>query len=338
VEPTRLLASRTIAASLALAGAVGLAVIPSAGPASAEPTLAQTERTLSDLGTKLNAINEQYNDANASLQESREKQKKLLDQIKPFQDKYDEYQERVSAIGAASYRGGQPGMLTAVLTGNSPQDVVDRLGLLDQVSRDQAGAIDALEKARKPLDATKKKLDAEIAVQARQHKVLKDRKALLDRDYAKWKKLNSQLEAKNKSARASRSGRTDPPPVYDGPATGRGATVVKFAYAQIGKYYVFGASGPSNFDCSGLTLRAWSKVGVSMPHSARKQYAKFPKVSSANRRPGDLVFFYSDLHHVGIYVGNGKMIHASKPGSPIALVSIETPYYRRNYQGAVRPG
>jgi cell wall-associated NlpC family hydrolase len=333
VERFRFSTRRTFAASLSLAAAVALVVIPSAGPASAEPTLSQTKATLDDLGTKLDAINEQVNDANTKLKASKDRQAKLLAQIKP-------YQAKVAAIGAESYRSGRPSMLGAMIGGSSPQEVVDKLGLLDVISRDQSGAVTALAEARKPLEASKKKLDQEIATQTAAQKAVADRKKALDADFAKWNALKTKLQAAQPAptaARASRSSTKAAPIKYAGPATGSAKTVVSFAYAQIGKTYVFGAAGPSHFDCSGLTMAAWARVGVSMPHSAHQQYAMFGKVSRANMMPGDLVFFYSARSHVGIYVGGGKMVHASQPGEPIVETSIDTDYYRRNFNGAVRP-
>jgi cell wall-associated NlpC family hydrolase len=339
VERLRFSSRRTLVVSLSLSAAAALVIIPSAGPASAEPTLSQTQATLDDLGTKLDSTNEQLNDAKVKLQQSKDKQAKLLAQIKPYQARADEYEKRVAAIGAASYQGARPSMLGALITGGSPQDVVDKLGMLNQISRDQKGTITALEEARKPLEATKKQLDTEVAAQAKTQKDLEDKKKALDADFAKWYSLKKKLVASSTTAtRASRGGGAGTPIKYAGPATGKARTVVSFAYAQLGKTYVFGAAGPSHYDCSGLTMAAWATVGVSMAHSAHEQYNKFDKVSRANLMPGDLVFFYGGRSHVGIYVGGGKMIHASQPGEPIVETSIDSSYYMRNMNGAVRPG
>lgn len=109
--------------------------------------------------------------------------------------------------------------------------------------------------------------------------------------------------------------------------------VVDYAIAQLGKPYVFAAAGPDTFDCSGLTMMAWRQVGVSMAHFAASQYAQFPKVSIDELQPGDLVFFYPNIHHVGIYIGDGKMIHAPHTGDVVRVASI----FRRSIVGAVRP-
>nr|WP_275402624.1 NlpC/P60 family protein [Streptomyces sp. SID13031] len=105
---------------------------------------------------------------------------------------------------------------------------------------------------------------------------------------------------------------------------------------QQGDSYVWGASGPSQFDCSGLTMYAWGKAGVSLSHSSKAQYGEGRKVSRADLRPGDLVFYGSpSIHHVGMYIGNGRMVHAPNPGKPVKTDDLD---YMSGYVGAVRPG
>ena len=92
-----------------------------------------------------------------------------------------------------------------------------------------------------------------------------------------------------------------------------------FAQGQVGDAYVFGASGPDAFDCSGLTSAAWASAGVSLPHSAAAQYGVTSRVDASSLIPGDLVFFYSGISHVGIYVGGGMMVHASNPSTGVVM-------------------
>ncbi|MFJ4838443.1 NlpC/P60 family protein [Streptomyces sp. NPDC088746] len=109
--------------------------------------------------------------------------------------------------------------------------------------------------------------------------------------------------------------------------------VLAFARAQIGKPYVWGATGPSSYDCSGLTQAAWKEAGVDLPRTTWDQVEVGTRVATADLRPGDLVFFYDDISHVGIYKGDGMMIHAPKPGANVREESI---YYMPIY-GSVRP-
>ena len=103
----------------------------------------------------------------------------------------------------------------------------------------------------------------------------------------------------------------------------RGAKVLAFARRQLGEAYRYGGAGPNRWDCSGLTMKAYRTVGVKLPHNARSQFHRGHKVSRSHLKQGDLVFFYSAPSHVGIYAGNGKIIHASRPGRPVAYIKIK---------------
>ena len=120
---------------------------------------------------------------------------------------------------------------------------------------------------------------------------------------------------------------------FNGAASGRASVAVRTAYAQLGDPYRWAGTGPGSFDCSGLTSFAWRAAGVSLPHSSRAQYAGGRKVSRSDLRPGDLVFFYSPISHVGIYIGGGKIIDAPYPGSSVQI----SPISEMPYAGAVRP-
>ncbi|MEW2488578.1 NlpC/P60 family protein [Streptomyces sp. NPDC048411] len=119
----------------------------------------------------------------------------------------------------------------------------------------------------------------------------------------------------------------------DTSATSKAEKVLAFARAQIGKPYVWGATGPSSYDCSGLTQAAWKAAGVDIPRTTWDQVEVGTRIATADLQPGDLVFFYDDISHVGIYKGDGMMIHAPKPGANVREESI---YYMPIY-GSVRP-
>ena len=125
-----------------------------------------------------------------------------------------------------------------------------------------------------------------------------------------------------------------PPPVGNQPPVSPNAgAVVAYARAQLGKPYVFATSGPQTFDCSGLTMAAWASVGVRMPHYSGSQATMFPRVRYEQLQPGDIVAFYGDLHHVGLYIGGGMMIHAPQTGDVVKIA----PAWRDTFQWGVRP-
>ena len=126
---------------------------------------------------------------------------------------------------------------------------------------------------------------------------------------------------------------------YTAPAPARAAASAQpdgaaDALAQVGDSYVYGAAGPSAFDCSGLTMMSWAQAGVGLPHSSSAQFGSGVHVSSGDLQPGDLVFYYSPISHVGIYIGNGLIVHAANPGVGVLVAGV----FSMPYSGAVRPG
>ncbi|MDQ3940524.1 MAG: NlpC/P60 family protein, partial [Actinomycetota bacterium] len=124
-------------------------------------------------------------------------------------------------------------------------------------------------------------------------------------------------------------------PANPAPAPNAGAQkAVDAALSQVGKPYQWGAEGPDSYDCSGLTMWAWSQAGVSLPHNSGMQYDATPRVAQSDWAPGDLLFFGSPIHHVGMYIGNGQMVEAPYTGQYVRVVSA----HRSDYVGAGRPG
>jgi cell wall-associated NlpC family hydrolase len=154
-------------------------------------------------------------------------------------------------------------------------------------------------------------------------------KATGNADRTVWRLLQSG----DPMVKAKKSAKAKPAKAASSSSSSKGAKALAFAKRQIGDKYRHGASGPNAWDCSGLTRGAWKSSGVKLPHSAKQQYRKGKKVSKSKLKKGDLVFFYSGISHVGIYAGNGKVIHASRPGKPVA--SIKMKYMP--YKGARRP-
>ncbi len=124
-----------------------------------------------------------------------------------------------------------------------------------------------------------------------------------------------------------------PPPGNGGGSSSIGARVVAYALSKVGDAYVWGAAGPNAYDCSGLTMRAYQQVGISLPHSSAAQAHDGRAISVANLRPGDLVFYYWPIHHVGIYIGGGMIVNAENPGVGVTITGL----YSMPYSGAVRP-
>ncbi|MEW5535585.1 C40 family peptidase, partial [Streptomyces virginiae] len=115
---------------------------------------------------------------------------------------------------------------------------------------------------------------------------------------------------------------TGPGPTRTGTPTAAGGAALRYAAAQIGKPYVWGAEGPGSFDCSGLTSQAWAHAGRTIPRTSQEQWARLPKVPLDQLRPGDLVVYFPKATHVGLYVGDGKVIQAPRPGSVVKVSPV----------------
>ena len=142
-----------------------------------------------------------------------------------------------------------------------------------------------------------------------------------------------------RAAAANRPSRGEDRSTGAGTGSGGGATsdraagAVRYALAQVGKRYVYAAAGPNAFDCSGLTMMAYRSVGVSLPHQSGMQYASTRKISASQLRPGDLVFYYSPISHVAIYIGGGRIVDAANPSAGVRIA----PLYSMPFVGASRP-
>ncbi|MGZ4632914.1 MAG: C40 family peptidase, partial [Actinomycetes bacterium] len=182
---------------------------------------------------------------------------------------------------------------------------------------------------------------ARLATQQSLTRQLPSHKAQIDDLLGQQKRLLAGLQADQRRAlaasrrtfvpTASRE-RSVAPPVVEGNASARAMIAVRAALAQLGKPYQWGAAGPSTFDCSGLTMWAWGKAGVSLPHYTGAQWNVGRHISRAELQPGDLVFYYSDLHHMAMYIGGGRVVHAPHTGDVVKTGPLDLD----PYEGAVR--
>jgi len=283
-------------------------------PAAADPTSAEAQRQVEELQRKMAVATEQYNEARIALRASTARQAVMVARSRTLRTQVERYAHDVHRFAASAYRGGRIGAFTALLESGSPQTFLDQLATLDHLTRSHRVELDRLVEARRTLAAQQVAVDAEVATQRTQQKVLAGQKAVIERDLSRWTALRSRF-----LPRSSRSSRDATPSTYTGPASGKAATAIAFAYRQLGKPYRWGAAGPGSYDCSGLTMASWAQAGVRMEHGARAQYRAFPKVDVSALRPGDLVFYGSPIHHVSLYVGGGKVVDSPETGEVVQL-------------------
>jgi peptidoglycan DL-endopeptidase CwlO len=304
-----------------LVGAFGL-VLGGAGTAAAAPAPASPgdiEAQIDQTWNKLEPLLEQWNGVHDKLVANQAKVAQLQNQIKPLKLQVDLAQARVGALSAKYYEYGPGSKLNALLVSGSPTTLVEQLNVLDEVARNETASVADVVKLRAQYEEQEKPIDALVAQLAQQQSMLDAQKVDLNNQLQQLQQL--RLAAYGNAGTGTGSLRpVTCPQVYNGDA---GSKAAKFACEQIGKKYVWAAEGPNAYDCSGLTLAAWRSVGVSLPHNAYEQKQVTPRISYASLRPGDLVFYYSDVHHVVIYVGNGWVVSAPTFGEPVQMQKID---------------
>ncbi|MGC5051345.1 NlpC/P60 family protein [Micromonospora sp. DT48] len=296
------------------------AVLLSGGVAVAwaDPRVADIESRIDKDWNRLEAVIEQHNATRQDLAGRRREAEALDARIMPLQRQVDEALDRVGKLAAGAYKGDQVRAVNMLLGARSPGEVVEHIGLLDRYARFQQEDIRHASDLRDELAAAKARLDSTIDQLTRTEAELARKRHQIDAEIDRLQRL--RLRAYGKGG----GGPLRPAPCparYPGGAAGEAVT---FACAQIGKPYSWGAEGPHAYDCSGLTLAAWSRAGVSLPHNAARQRRVTASVSRAELRPGDLVFYYRDLHHVGMYVGGGWVVHASRAGQPVKMKRLDS--------------
>ena len=323
---------RVCAAITAVLLAVAVGSVPTS-PAQAEPTIDEVKTRVDQLYHQAEQAQERYNDAKVELDELR----KDLATLAADQDRQDsrlaEVRAQVQDSIVSQYEGtslsavGQavvaedPGLFLSQLTTISAYNDIQ-----SQLFADYATELKALDIRR---SATR---DRQAQIAALEQQLAEEQAAVDDKLAAAKEQLADLEEEERAELLASRSSDVRLPASV--PASGRAAAAVSYAMAQVGDSYVYGAAGPSAFDCSGLTLMAWAQAGVGLPHSSSAQFGSGPHISSNALMPGDLVFYYSPISHVGIYIGNGLIVHAANPGTGVRVAGV----FSMPYSGAVRPG
>lgn len=305
--------------------------------ALAEPSAVDLERQIDQAWNALEPVIEQHNATRLELAKQRVRSEELAKQIQPLEAQVDVATSRVGDMAVLAYKGASTSALNALLTSGSPTALADQLTVLDQVARVQQQQIDVAADLMGRYEVQKAAQDQLVARLAKTEADLAAKASQINAEIKRLEVLQQHASARARTrTTGSGSGSSSPRPAGC-PASnpgGKAGIAVNFACAQIGKPYRWGAEGPGAYDCSGLTMAAWARAGVDLPHNAAAQRRAVPSVSRANLRPGDLVFYYSDLHHVAMYVGGGWIVHASRAGVPVRMREMDT----GNIHSYGRPG
>lgn len=320
----------------------------------AAPSRANLQSDIDRLETQISTLDEDYNHARLKLS-SADRQIRELAAAKVEADReLQRLRNTASQRAAATYRMGVPNMVLVLFSAESFNDFSRRMGVSSRIGNWESGIVTELEIANNRSEEKEAQLRRERdRAKALSDSIATKRSQLqerVDQHQGLIERLVAQERSRAESAARAAVRRNQPPPPIPTtaaevrkepliappplPASGGARAAVAAGYAKLGTPYQWGGSGPGSFDCSGFTAWAWRAAGVSLPHSSRAQYAATKRVARDDLQPGDLVFFGSPIHHVGMYVGGGNMLDASTYGRPVAVRSIN----RRGYVGAGRPG
>ena len=293
--------------------------------ASATPaTSTRLEDQLDRQNREADALVEQYNQSNEALKRIRRSLKGLRTEASGAQDDLRKLQATLGARASAAYTQGAGSAVAAVLGSDDPAAAIARVQVLDLLAAHDGDLMDQLGVAGQAFDERQRNLVAAEKAQAAEVERLAAKKAEVERAADKTRALLARMRAADRPAAPSAPSSPVAPPPSGGGGGGSGsaAAAVAYARAQVGKPYCYGGSGPGCFDCSGLTLMAWAQAGVSLPHSSASQYNVGRRISASELQPGDLIFYYSPISHVSIYIGGGQRISATHTGDYVRVQSL----------------
>ncbi|WP_116026692.1 C40 family peptidase [Thermomonospora umbrina] len=307
---------------LAIAGAalVFSGLLPGApGHAEPEPTTKELTSQAYRLADQLEQLTEQYNGLKVRLSQAKRAAQVAAANAARQEEALEALRENVGSLAATTYMQGSVDPSMALVTDSDPQELLDQAATLRYfANRDGTRAQGVLQAMHAAQRARKSAEDRSRQVETLRSQIDQKRTSVTKL----YEKVRDQVVSRDPSQLAKL-------PVV---GTGKAAQALRHALTKLGTPYVWGADGPTSFDCSGLTMWAYKQVGINLPHYTGSQWNAGTRISRSQLKPGDLVFFHDDLHHMGMYIGDGKMVHAPHTGDVVRIAPLEG----RPYAGAVR--
>jgi cell wall-associated NlpC family hydrolase len=305
------------------AAAATAAAALGAAPASADPQDATeaTRANVDRLYEEAEKATENFNRAGERVEELREQVGQAQDSVARGQERINRMRGALGSVAGAQYRSGGMDPALALLLSEAPDSYLDKAATLDRISEWQTTALQELQRAQRGLGQVRAEATRDLAELERSRDAVARHKRTVERKLSQARRLLDSLPSEEREDfdRVSRSGRGGALPELSGlaPASARAATAVQAARSAVGRPYVWGANGPSGFDCSGLTQWSYAQAGVGLPRTSQAQRHAGRHVPLSEARPGDLVTYRSDASHIGMYMGNGQVVHAPYPGAPV---------------------
>jgi cell wall-associated NlpC family hydrolase len=323
---------------LGLAAGLIVALLPgnaAAAPAAKATTPEQATKLVADANHQLEVLSEQLNDAQNTLAEQQAAAAAAGQAVADAQAQMAALDDQMRKVARSAFTGENLSRFNALMTSGSPDEFISQVTTLDAIAGHSTEVLTQVTAAAAAAQQAKDGADAAAAAAQSTLADITAKQAELKGQVADYQAQYAALSAKQKQVVVER----DSGPVLQAPAavvadSGAAQSAVDTALAQRGDPYVWGAGGPSAFDCSGLTQYAYAAAGITLPHSSLAQSRMGKAVARADLQPGDLVFFYTPVSHVGMYIGAGKMVHASTAGQPVMVSTVDM----KGYVGARRLG
>ncbi|WP_217235151.1 C40 family peptidase [Streptomyces sp. AC555_RSS877] len=328
------------AATIALAGAATATGFDGTGHAEPQLTPAQVKAKVDKLYQEAEVATEKYNGAKEKAEAAESRLSNLRDEAARRTETLNSSRDALGSMAAAQYRDGGLDPALQLALSDDPDQYLDGAEFAERAGNRQASSVARVREQLRELEQLRGAAHIELAsLQSRQAE-LKRHKKTINGKLGTARQLLSQLPKEQRAglgegdaARASRSsttardGLTAPGSATAQAPNSRAAAAVSYAYSKLGSPYVWGATGPDAFDCSGLMQAAYRSAGISLPRTTYAQIDTGTRVSRSELLPGDLVFFYSAISHVGMYIGDGQMVHAPNPSAPVRIAPIsEMPF------------
>jgi len=325
----RTTARKIVAAAFAIT--LSGSIVQAAAPATAKPDVESVQKKVDRLFQQAEAASERYNSARTQLDSSATTLKALNADLASQEAVVSKLRDQVAAVVVSQYQGQALSTASQVVLSEDPSAFLDNLNTVSAYNSQRGEVMERYSVELSRLELRKKAVQQESKLLSDTEKQLAKDKSDID---ARAAAATAQLNGLQADQRAQVLAGDYSGPLPSVSASGRAAAAVHYALAQVGKSYVYGAAGPSAFDCSGLTMRAWGAAGVGLPHSSNAQQGYGTRVSESQLQPGDLVFYYSPVSHVGMYIGNGLIVNAENPSVGVRVTGLHS----LPYAGAVRPG
>ncbi|MEU5538202.1 NlpC/P60 family protein [Streptomyces sp. NPDC020362] len=324
------------AVTLALAGAASATAFDGTGHAEPQLTPAQVKTKVDKLYQEAEAATEKYDGAKEKADTAQRRLNSLRDETARKQEGLNAARNALGSYATAQYRQGGFDPAWQLALSSDPDRYLDGAALAERAGERQAGAVARVREQLREIEQLRGAARIEVtSLRARQVE-LRRQKRTITAKLTEARRLLARLTRPQRAqvtgdgsaqGRASRSA-SDARAALEHAGSvaapdARAAAAVAYAYQKLGSPYVWGATGPNAFDCSGLAQAAYHSAGISLPRTTYAQINAGRRVSRSELQPGDLVFFYSGISHVGIYVGNGQMIHAPNPSAPVRLAPVD---------------